>query len=68
MPVTGNTFRTVAVRLALRLPPVAGARQHSIKFIANQLFDEPAYPLTYATLDRIKPVIEQMHSRLACRL
>ena len=43
-----------------RTASVTRPRQHSLEFLVDQLFDQPADPIAHRALDRIKPVVEKM--------
>ena len=67
--VTGDAdrlFRFAARRL--RMACVARPQQRHVQLALDHGLDKFANPIAQATFDRIKPVVEKMNSRLACRL
>ena len=69
MPVTGDAdclLRFAARRL--RMASVARPRQRHVELALDHGMDEFANPIAHATFDRIKPVVEKINSRLACRM
>ena len=45
--------------VTLRQPSIARPQQRRLELVFNQLLNEPAHPLAYRGLNRIKPVVEK---------
>src|ERR1700751_990707 len=65
--VTGDRGFILAARRC-QPPPIARAHQCFIQLTLDHGLDEAAYPIAHPSFDRIKPIVEKIHSRFDNRL
>jgi hypothetical protein len=69
MAVTGDADRLLRFAARrLRMASIARPRQRHVELALDHRMDKFANSIAQTTFDRIKPVVEKMNRRLACRL
>src|SRR6516165_11695820 len=69
MPVTVDCNPAVAgADRRLQAASVSGSLQGSVQLAFDHGLDEAAHPITHHGFNRVKPIVEKIHSRISDRL